>query len=486
MPMVDRALVPAVLEVSGHVRLESSQRCIGTVEGCPATRPRSPSGARPGVALLAAAAAWTRWGSTVTTVSRAGLVVVVAATVILVSGCGGDDTSPATKAGGASSSAADRTGDGELVIGTLLPQTGSLAYLGPPEFAAVDLAVQDINKAGGVLGKQVRKLDSDSGDTSTDIATQSVDRLLSNNVDAIIGAASSSVSLSVIDKITGAGVLEFSPANTSDEFTSYADKGLYFRTAPPDVLQGRVLGDLLLADGNTTVGILALQDSYGTGLAKNVTKNYVAGGGQVVKTVIYDPKAASFVSEVAKIKAADPQAIALLSFDEAKKIIPELVKQGIGPDVKRLYLVDGNLANYGKDFPPGTLEGAKGTLPGVVATDDFKARLDTVGKKLNDYAYGPEAYDSTVLVALAAQAAGDDAGTAIAAKMMDVSRGGQKCTTYADCLALLKAGKDIDYDGYSGPVEFNEKGDPTEADIGIYQYGKDNTYTYVESKHGKI
>ena len=109
--------------------------------------------------------------------------------------------------------------------------------------------MKDINDAGGVNGKQVEVTNSDSGDTSTDTASQSVDRLLSNNVDAIIGAASSSVSLSVIDKITGAGVLQISPANTSDELTDYADKGLYFRTAPPDVLQGRVLGDLILADG---------------------------------------------------------------------------------------------------------------------------------------------------------------------------------------------------------------------------------------------
>src|SRR5204862_56467 len=168
------------------------------------------------------------------------------------------------------------------------------------------------------------------------------------NVDAIIGAASSSVSLSVIDKITGAGVLQISPANTSDELTNYADKGLYFRTAPPDVLQGRVLGDLILADGNSTVGILALQDSY----------------------------------------------------------------------------------------------------------------------------------DATILVALAAQAAGDDSGASIASKMQEVSAGGEKCTSFKDCVALIKAGKDIDYDGVSGPIEFNAKGDPSEATIGIYQYGADNKYTF--------
>ncbi len=182
-------------------------------------------------------------------------VAVLGVAGLVLTACGDGDTAETEpKDSGSSSSApAGAKGDGTLKIGTLLPQTGSLAFLGPPEFAGVDLALKDINDAGGVNGKTVEKVDSDSGDTSTDTASQSVDRLLSNDVDAIIGAASSSVTLSVLDKVAGAGVLQISPANTSDELTNFDDSGLYFRTAPPDVLQGRVLGDLILADGNSTV-----------------------------------------------------------------------------------------------------------------------------------------------------------------------------------------------------------------------------------------
>jgi ABC-type branched-subunit amino acid transport system substrate-binding protein len=416
-------------------------------------------------------------------------VAVLGVAGLVLTACGGDDgddTTAEPKDDTSSSAAPAAKGDGTLKIGTLLPQTGSLAFLGPPEFAGVDLALQDINDAGGVNGKQVEKVDSDSGDTSTDTASQSVDRLLSNNVDAIVGAASSSVSLSVIDKITGAGVVEISPANTSDELTTYDDKGLYFRTAPPDVLQGRVLGDLILSDGNSTVGILALQDSYGTGLAESTTKSITDGGGEVVETVVYDPKAASFSSEVGKIKAADPEAIAVIAFDETKKIIPEMVKQGIGPDTKKIYFVDGNLASYEKDFPKGTLEGVKGTLPGVAASDEFKARLTDLKPDLTEFAYSPESYDATILVALAASAAGDDSGEAISSQMQAVSEGGTKCESYQECLDLLKDDEDIDYDGVSGPVEFNDAGDPSEATIGIYQYGADNNYTFLEGKAGKI
>ncbi len=415
-------------------------------------------------------------------------VAVLGVAGLVLTACGGNDTTTEPKASSSSSSSAPAgaKGDGTLKIGTLLPQTGSLAFLGPPEFAGVDLALKDINDAGGVNGKTVEKVDSDSGDTSTDTASQSVDRLLSNDVDAIIGAASSSVTLSVLDKVSGAGVLEISPANTSDELTNFDDNGLYFRTAPPDVLKGRVLGDLILADGNATVGILALQDSYGTGLAASTEKSVTDGGGEVVETVVYDPKAASFSTEVGKIKAADPEAIAVIAFDETKKIIPELIKQGIGPDKKKIYFVDGNLANYDKDFDKGALAGVKGTLPGVASTDEFKARLVEVAPKLTEFAYAPESYDAVILVALAAQAAGDDSGESIASKMQEVSAGGEKCTSFKDCLALLKDGTDIDYDGVSGPVEFNDKGDPSEASVGIYQYGADNKYTFVEAQSGKI
>ncbi|MGK5111946.1 ABC transporter substrate-binding protein [Geodermatophilus sp. CPCC 205506] len=219
-----------------------------------------------------------------------------------------------------------------LIIGTLLPETGNLAFLGPPEIAGAQLAVNDINAAGGVLGQQVQLIQRDSGDTTTDIATQSVDALLQAGANAIIGAASSGVSLTVIDTITGAGVLQFSPANTSDQFTTYNDNGLYFRTAPPDVLQAEALADLIIEDGNNTVGILALNDPYGTGLAENVANNLQAAGlaeGDI-QSIIYDPQAANFDSEVQQMVDFNPDAIVVIGFDESSRIIEGLNANGIG------------------------------------------------------------------------------------------------------------------------------------------------------------
>ena len=102
----------------------------------------------------------------------------------------------------------------QLKIGTLLPQTGSLAFLGPPEFAGVDLAIKDINDAGGVIGKQSRSTPTRATPPPTSPRSRPT-ACSSHGVDAVIGAASSGVSLTVIDKITGSGVLQISPANTS-------------------------------------------------------------------------------------------------------------------------------------------------------------------------------------------------------------------------------------------------------------------------------
>ncbi|WP_428978318.1 ABC transporter substrate-binding protein [Trujillonella endophytica] len=225
------------------------------------------------------------------------------------------------------------TTGGPLVMGYLLPETGDLAFLGPPEIAAFDLAIQDINEAGGVLGVPIDRQGGDSGDASTDTATQTVDRLIGQGVNAIVGAASSTVSLNVLDRIVSAGVMMISPANTSDQFTTYPDNGLYFRTAPPDVLQAQALASLVAGEGPNVVGILARNDAYGNGLAENTAANLIAGGlsEDNVEVVIYDPTAANFDAEVGQMVELEPDAVIIIGFDESARIIDGLNENGIGP-----------------------------------------------------------------------------------------------------------------------------------------------------------
>src|SRR6478609_3148892 len=114
--------------------------------------------------------------------------VVLATASLALTACGGssNDNNSAGSSSSASASesaSAPAKGDGTLTVGTLLPQTGDLAFLGPPEFAGVQAAVDDINAAGGVLGKQVVQSKADSGDGTPDIAGQSVNGLLADHAD---------------------------------------------------------------------------------------------------------------------------------------------------------------------------------------------------------------------------------------------------------------------------------------------------------------
>ena len=410
-----------------------------------------------------------------------GAAVASAGALVLAACGGGGDDDDADGGGGSSVEA-----DGVLTIGSLLPQTGSLSFLGPPEFAGVDLAVQEINEAGGVLGEEVVHERADSGDGEPNIAPGEVDNLLSKNADVIIGAAASGVSMTVIDQITGAGVVQFSPANTSPECDEYDDGGLYFRTAPSDVLQGNVLANLAASDGHSNLAILSRQDDYGDALSNVVTEVFEQSGGTVDAAVPYDPNATTFGTEIQQIADAGADAVALIAFDETKRIIPEMVSAGVGPADVQIYFVDGNIANYEGEFPEGTLEGVKATMPGPELSDDFRNRLLEIDPDLNDFTYSAESYDAVIVSALAAIAADSDAGTDVAEHIIEVTKDGTKCETFADCKELLENGEDIDYDGASGPIELGDTGSPTAATIGVYEYGANNNHSPLDYILGEI
>jgi branched-chain amino acid transport system substrate-binding protein len=415
-----------------------------------------------------------------------------------------DNTSsaPATESSESESAAPEFTDDkcasgatsaDTFVAGGILPLTGNLAFLGPPEISGVGLAVSDINAAGGVNGAQACHNILDSGDsTDLSISTASANTLVSQKPSVVIGAASSSVSLNFVDTLTDAKITQVSPANTAVDLSGYSP--FYFRTAPPDTVQGNALGTLISSDGYTNIGFLVFNDTYGTGLRNSVQSTIEGAGG----TCVYGCKGdgdefpagqTTFSAEVQAVNAANPDAIVIIAFDETKSIVPELASSGF--DMSKTYFVDGNLSDYSADFEAGTLEGAQGTLPGQDPDQGFKDRLsgwheNSAGDPLTVYSYGAESYDATVLAALAAAKGGSNDSETVDKNFAAVSGAsdGEECNSYADCLALIEDGKEIRYAGPSGIGPIDDQNDPSSAFIGIYQYGADNTFTLTTTVEG--
>jgi branched-chain amino acid transport system substrate-binding protein len=376
--------------------------------------------------------------------------------------------------------------DGVLSLGTLLPKTGSFVYTGPALEAGVRLAMKDINNAGGIPGIAVKLDDAnqrDEGNPSAGTAGQSADALLAGGVDAVIGPSTSAAALRVIDKVTCAGVIMFSPSNTSPVLTTHPDHGLYFRATPTTGLEASVLGKLVVTDGNSTAVVMSRDDPYGNYLREDTVKAIQGSGGQVLDSFHYDPDALDHDKEIQQVKAENPDAIVLIGFTESARILAKMVKNGLGPRNKRVY--GPNMTNTwaGQVNPqdPSVLMGMKGTLRDA-GDEAFMKRLREDNPGLRDLTYAAQAYDAVVITALAAAVAGTDEPAAVAKKINGVTRTGEKCTSFAACMALVKDHKDIDYAGASGSLEFTDPGEPSSATYVIGEIQADGTVKSLRSE----
>ncbi|MGH8901071.1 MAG: bifunctional serine/threonine-protein kinase/ABC transporter substrate-binding protein [Egibacteraceae bacterium] len=394
----------------------------------------------------------------------------------LLAGVGGVVAGPDT----ACSLAKTVKADGVLSLGTLLPRTGSFVYTGPALEAGVNLAIDDITAAGGIPGIAM-KLDEanrrDEGNPSADTASQSTDALLSGEVDVIIGAGTSAATFKVIDKVVCAGVMLFSPSNGAAVFSTYPDHGLYFRAVSSNLLRGRVLGSLVVRDGNSTAVVMARHDPSGDTLRQATAKAIQDSGGRVLDSFSYDPEAPRHDGDLQRIRAKNPDAIVLIGLNETAPILAAMIEQGLGPQDKKVYgggSTSNTLALQVSPRNPSVLAGMRGVRadPG---SDAFVRRVKEVNPGLRDVTYAAEAYDAVVVTALAAALAGTDAPAAIAERVDSVTKGGEKCVDFAACMTLVGERKDIDYDGASGPLELTDAGEPSSGTYLISEFQADGS-----------
>lgn len=378
------------------------------------------------------------------------------------------------------------TSEGTLRIGYLLPESGALAFLGPPMICAVYMAAAEINAAGGFNGQPIEIVAADDG-TDPDVASTAADQLLANGVDFIVGAAASGVSLSVLDKITSAGVPMCSPSNTGVQFTTIDDNGgFYFRTAPPDNLQAQVLADLITGDGHSNIAIAARSDEYGEGFAEFLQQELEALGATVTTVELYDPEAGTYTDVGSAIAESSPDAVAMIAFEEGGAVMQAALAAGAGPQDVQWYGTDGiQSSSFWESVDPEdptVVEGVRGTAPSASPADGeatFRDRFSAFAPDV-DTIFSGHAYDCVALAAIAAAAAGSDAPADIQAAMNAASGGGTKCTMVADCLTRVAAGEDVDYDGAAGPLDFVEAGEPGAGSYDTWEFDAEGAVSVIE------
>ena len=409
-------------------------------------------------------------------------LALIAILALVAAACGGSDggsdeavvevettEAPATTEAPTTTAAPAPASD-PLILASLMPLSGDLASLGPGIALGAALAVEQINAAGGINGQPVQLIEGDSGCDGA-VALTSLNDVIAQGAQGVMGAACSSTSLAILDTAIAAEVVMVSPSNTSPQFTKMDKKGFYARTAPSDLLQGDVLASLLVEDGVQTVSIISRADSYGRGLAEATAAAFEAAGG-TVKTIVYHATdATEFSSEVTAVGKGGADAIVGILFPETGcGVLQPAFEQGLLDTP--WYMTDGvKDAGLASLCGLGTaLDGFKGTAPGSAAgeaKDAFEAAYAEVSADGSPtFIFAPQAYDAVMLMAISAAANGVT-GPEIASGLVAASSGGEKCIGVA-CIALAADGVDVDYVGASGEIELNAVGDPTAATYDIW------------------
>ena len=427
---------------------------------------------------------------------RARIYITALVLIMLVafSGCvqkeapEGNKTSESTSATSGNASAAAPAA-GQVLVGVLQPLTGDLATYGGPITEAVRLAADEVNSNGGAAGKQIKLIVEDD-QTSNIAAADAGNKLVKvDRVPVVVGAAGSGQSMSIIDITTRNGVLQISSSNSGVEFTNYTDNDLYFRTMPSDALQGMALAKLALERGYKTASTIMLNNPYGQGYRDVFSKAFAAGGGKILESVMYDPSQTVFDSEVEKVASPKPDFILLVGYPETGSLILRSAYQrGYLKSTNWLMsegLMTEKLAEMvGKDSSGKYIvAGMQGIAPdqtaGGAAYEAFRQKfIKAYGKEPSIFC--ANSYDAMAVVALAAQEAKSWNGTAIRDHIRSVSNpGGVEVSDIGQALKLISEGKDINYQGASGEITFDQSGDVSAA-YTIWTIKDDGTISYGE------
>ena len=365
----------------------------------------------------------------------------------------------------------------EIRVGAPMALSGSVASQAQDMRAGAELAMAQVNQQGGVLGASYRLNFADTAcdpDKGVDVARQ----LILAGAVALVGPVCSGVTLRVARSVTiPAGVALLSVASASSLITQLDDQDLVFRTAPSDALKGTALARVAHEMGVRSVAVSHASDAYNTGVAQVFAEAFKALGGSVTVKQSHEPRQADYQRE-ARAVAAGAGDVALFAYSGSGGVqyLKDVLDQ---PGVRRVLGTDGLMSkDLAGALSPEQL--ARMTFVLVAADTEregYKRWLAmAAGAKVKaDGPYVAHAYDAAFMMALAIEAAGVADKAKVAAGLRAIS--GPKGTViypgeFAKARALLKQGGRINYDGASGPVDFDAAGDILgRASIHRYSHG---------------
>ena len=384
----------------------------------------------------------------------------------------------------------------DLKVGTLFDHSGALKEWGANHQNAAELAAKQLASAGF----EIQFIHEDSG-TDAKKATEAARKLVeTDKVAAILGSGSSGVTVPVAESVTCANdILMISPGSTSPFITVLpCDRGkdFLFRTCPSDALQGVVLGKLA-ASLYKTASVMHVNNPYGQGLATQFKRSYGKRGGMVYATLPHDEEVAdSYANELreafARVHLTKPfrsgksDVLCVFSYPEHAKVYVKEAIEDFG--AKHFLFCDGSKSEeLAQAVGAENLEGMMGTAPGVAGGEsfaNFNADYKAAFGSLPTIPFIANAYDAMAVIGLAAYAAKAKGlpltSPNIRDQLRQVANPPGKFVgpgEFKEAFGLLEKGQEINYEGASGSVDFDEDGDVI-APIEIWKYSKGAIVTY--------
>jgi ABC-type branched-subunit amino acid transport system substrate-binding protein len=352
-----------------------------------------------------------------------------------------------------------------------------LAASGQGNLQGAQLAADEINDAGGVLGGSfVLTFQNDESDPAAipDIASSLLDRL---KVPAMFCCDGSGLNLPMSSFTVPAHVVQISAASTAATITTLSDNDLVFRTCPSDTLQGQLVAARALAKGFTQMAVIYVQNPYGMGLAGGFVSNFAKGGGTVTFNQVIPTGQSSYSGLLSALMATQPQAILLVAYPpDGAQVIRDYNSRFSGLNAFWYFTdaldVSAFVIGVGESNFTFEHEGTHSTVPANAAYATYaNAYFHKYQEPDDPGTYSPNAYDAIYLLALAIEQAGKPDSTAIHDNLRVVANPpgmiigpGQ----FAAAKRAIKNGVKINYDGASGPVDFDANGDVS----GLYDIWK--------------